>query len=114
LQYVARSLAAKTILIDILCSRSLAPDQTLRSDWSAAKLTPDAYLAIFAGLLARQANLPGQELAAAESALQPAAVMLQMLATQPPVDLPGVLLRLHPLHRLKLEYALNVATSPAP
>jgi hypothetical protein len=48
-------------------------------------------------------------LTAVESALQPAAAMLEMLATRPPRDLSGVLSRLRPLQRLKLEYALNVA-----
>jgi hypothetical protein len=37
--------------------------------------------------------------------------MLEMLATQPSADLPRVLTRLRPLQRLKLEYALNLATS---
>jgi DNA-binding transcriptional MerR regulator len=78
------------------------------------QLSPEAYLAIFAGLLARHADLPKHELAAVESALQPAAAMLEMLATQPSRDLPGVLSRLRPLQRLKLEYALNAATSSAP
>ena len=78
------------------------------------QLSPEAYLAIFAGLLARQAHLPEGELAAVEAALQPAAAMLEMLDTQPSRDLPGVLLRLRPLQRLKFEYALSATPSPRP
>jgi hypothetical protein len=87
-----------------------APFLSVIEEW-AAKLTPAAYIAMFAGLLTRQARLTETELATAESALQPHAAMLEMLATQPPAALSGVLTRLRPLQRLKLEYALNLATS---
>jgi site-specific DNA recombinase len=87
-----------------------APFLSVVHEW-AARLTPAAYIATFAGLLARQTQLTEKELAAAESALQPHAAMLEMLATQPSADLPRVLTRLRPLQRLKLEYALNLATS---
>ena len=40
---------------------------------------PDAYLATFAGLLARQAPLPDEQLRVIETALQPAAAMVEML-----------------------------------
>ena len=47
-------------------------------------LDPEAYLATFSGLLARQAPLPDEQLRPIEAALQPAAAMVEMLATQPP------------------------------
>ena len=87
-----------------------APFLSVVHEW-AARLTPAAYIATFAGPLARQTQPTEKELAAAESALQPHAAMLEMLATQPSADLPRVLTRLRPLQRLKLEYALNLATS---
>ena len=88
---------------------SEAPFLAVIDEW-ARRLTPQAYLAIFAGLLARQSDTPEDELRAVEAALEPAKAMLEMLATRPPRDLPGVLSRLRPLQRLKLEYALNAAT----
>jgi hypothetical protein len=73
---------------------------------------PDAYLATFAGLLARQAPLPDEQLRTIETALQPAAAMVEMLATQPPGDLSGVLVRLRPLQRLKLESTIALTARP--
>jgi hypothetical protein len=70
---------------------------------------PDAYLATFTGLLARQAPLPDEQLRAIETALQPVAAMVEMLAAQPPGDLGGVLSSLRPLQRLKLESTIALA-----
>jgi hypothetical protein len=71
-------------------------------------LDPDVYLATFAGPLARQAPLPDEQLLAIETALQPAAAMVEMLATQPHGDVNGVLSRLRPLQRLKLESTITL------
>jgi hypothetical protein len=75
-------------------------------------LDPDVYVATFTGLLARQAPLPDDQLLAIETALQPAAAMVEMLATRPPGDLTGVLSRLRPLQRLKLESTLALTPRP--
>ena len=75
-------------------------------------LDPDVYLATFTGLLARQAPLPDEQLLTIETALQPSAAMVEMLATQPPGDLNGVLSRLRPLQRLKLESTIALTVRP--
>jgi hypothetical protein len=72
---------------------------------------PEAYMAIFAGLLARQTPLPDEQLLPIERALQPAAVMVEMLAAQTPNDIDAVLSRLRPLPRLKLEAAIALTTA---
>jgi hypothetical protein len=103
-------------LVELLClwfpalvpSLLMSPNTTERKFLQVVRATgdehaPEAYLATFAGLLARQAPLPDEQLRAIETALQPAAAMAEMLATQPLGDLNGVLSRLRPLQRLKLE-----------
>jgi hypothetical protein len=75
------------------------------------KLDPEAYLATFAGFLARIRAAPDETLAEMETALQPDRAMVEMLAEHPPSDLEGVLARLRPLQRLKLEVLLARATA---
>jgi hypothetical protein len=70
------------------------------------ELSPEAYLATFAGLLARIRTVPDETLAEIQSALRPDTAMVEMLAERPPGDLGGVLSRLRPLQRLKLEVLL--------
>jgi hypothetical protein len=76
--------------------------------------TPDAYLAAFVGALATQRQLPDDQLRDVEEALQPVRAIVELLASQPPADLPQVLSRLRPLQRLKLESALALARPTQP
>jgi hypothetical protein len=75
----------------------------------AARLTPEAYVVSFAGFLALQSSVPENVLQEAQGATEPVLAMVEMLAAQPSGDLPGVLRRLGPLQRLKLELALSAA-----
>ena len=106
-------------LVELLCLwfPALVPSLLMTTDMTERKflqviraagdeLDPDAYLATFTGLLARQARLPDDQLRPIEAALRPAVAMVEILATQPPGDLSGVLSRLRPLQRLKLEAAI--------
>jgi hypothetical protein len=78
----------------------------------ADQRAPEAYVTTFAALLARQTPLPDEQLFPIERALQPPAMMLEMLTTQPPGELTGVLSRLRPLQRLKLEAAIALTGRP--
>lgn len=112
-------------LVELLClwfpalvpSLLMTPNTTDRKFLQVVRaagdgLDPDAYLATFTGLLAKQAPLPDEQLRAIETTLQPAAVMVEMLATHPPGDLSGVLSQLRPLQRLKLEATIALTGRP--
>lgn len=75
----------------------------------ATHLTPKAYVFNFAGFLAMQDAIPDVLLEEARPETEPAWVTARMLSTQPAGDLPGVLKRLGPFQRLKLEYVLRAA-----
>lgn len=76
---------------------------------------PEAYLATFLGLLARQqVSLPDKQVVRIERASQPAAMTIELLATQPSDDILNVLSRLRPLQRLKLEAAIALAARAPP
>jgi len=77
-------------------------------------LNPEMYLATFAGLLAKLVKISDDEqLAEIEKGLRPEIAMGEMLVTQFAGDLRGVLSRLRPLPRLKLESVMASTTSRA-
>jgi len=76
------------------------------------ELSPEMYVGTFAGLLAKVVKAPDEPLAEIEKGLRPELATIEILTTQPPGDLRGVLSRLRPLQRLKLRAAFALEREP--